>query len=425
MDRISKSSLHIGKWVAAKVSFSQAHLKRVSLATGMTACVACFGHVAIASGQVVSLTYCSTFTLQQATTTDQNGAAFTIAGLSGITMLDASTFAAVMDNSNKVVIGSATFHANGCLTSATIQRGLSISAANDYEGAAFDPLTGRLLLSDENTMSIRACSLLTGNIEQVSTLPAIFTNARPNFGLESLTLAPNDGSIWTANEEALTPDGPLSTQSLGTWVRLVHIARLHSGGFAAQAQYAYRTAPIHGSIITGTRSGVSDLVALPDGTLITLERSFALSGAGLFQTKIYEVSFQNASDVTALASLNSGGFTPVTKRLLWQGNLNNLEGLALGPEIISLRTATAYLYSLIGIIDDGDPISVNAIPTFVVTLPRCFADFNADGGIDGADIESFFVAWEAGNASADVNADGGVDGSDVGTFFEAWEQGGC
>lgn len=55
----------------------------------------------------------------------------------------------------------------------------------------------------------------------------------------------------------------------------------------------------------------------------------------------------------------------------------------------------------------------------------CFADFNQDGGIDGADVEAFFVAWEAGDSSADVNLDGGVDGADVETFFTAWEAGGC
>lgn len=61
---------------------------------------------------------------------------------------------------------------------------------------------------------------------------------------------------------------------------------------------------------------------------------------------------------------------------------------------------------------------------FLVTAP-CPADFNQDGGIDGADVEAFFIAWEAGDPSADVNQDGGIDGADVETFFAAWEAGGC
>jgi hypothetical protein len=55
----------------------------------------------------------------------------------------------------------------------------------------------------------------------------------------------------------------------------------------------------------------------------------------------------------------------------------------------------------------------------------CYADFNQDGGVDGADVEAFFLAWEAGESAADVNGDGGVDGGDVETFFIAWEAGEC
>lgn len=56
--------------------------------------------------------------------------------------------------------------------------------------------------------------------------------------------------------------------------------------------------------------------------------------------------------------------------------------------------------------------------------PPPIADFNQDGGVDGADVEAFFVAWEGGDPVADVNQDGGVDGADVETFFAAWS-GGC
>ncbi|MBS0197805.1 MAG: C-type lectin domain-containing protein [Planctomycetes bacterium] len=53
----------------------------------------------------------------------------------------------------------------------------------------------------------------------------------------------------------------------------------------------------------------------------------------------------------------------------------------------------------------------------------CRADFNNDGGIDGADLESFFGLWEAGDEAADFNDDDGVDGSDVEVFFRHWESG--
>jgi hypothetical protein len=60
-----------------------------------------------------------------------------------------------------------------------------------------------------------------------------------------------------------------------------------------------------------------------------------------------------------------------------------------------------------------------------ITCPGCLSDFNADGGVDGGDLDAFFAAWETGSDEADANRDGGVDGADVGVFFEAWERSSC
>ena len=57
--------------------------------------------------------------------------------------------------------------------------------------------------------------------------------------------------------------------------------------------------------------------------------------------------------------------------------------------------------------------------------PSCAADFNEDGGVDGADVEAFYIVWESGEGCGDVNEDGGVDGGDIEYFFVLWEQGGC
>jgi hypothetical protein len=54
---------------------------------------------------------------------------------------------------------------------------------------------------------------------------------------------------------------------------------------------------------------------------------------------------------------------------------------------------------------------------------RCVGDFNDDGGVDGQDVEAFFIAWQEGDPRGDVNQDGGVDGADVEAFFVAWEAG--
>ncbi|MBX3383879.1 MAG: hypothetical protein KF864_10280 [Phycisphaeraceae bacterium] len=63
---------------------------------------------------------------------------------------------------------------------------------------------------------------------------------------------------------------------------------------------------------------------------------------------------------------------------------------------------------------------------FLECVPAwCPADYNSDGGVDGADVEAFFLDWEAGDSAADINEDGGVDGADVESFFLLWEAGGC
>ncbi len=54
----------------------------------------------------------------------------------------------------------------------------------------------------------------------------------------------------------------------------------------------------------------------------------------------------------------------------------------------------------------------------------CPADYNGDGGVDGADVAAFYADWENSIGCSDVNLDGGPDG-DVETFFSFWEAGGC
>jgi hypothetical protein len=75
-------------------------------------------------------------------------------------------------------------------------------------------------------------------------------------------------------------------------------------------------------------------------------------------------------------------------------------------------------------IGPGGEVSAADIDDVVLRV-RCAADFNCDGGVDGSDIEPFYLAWSDGDLSADANQDGGVDGSDVDAFMTAWSEGGC
>ncbi len=84
-----------------------------------------------------------------------------------------------------------------------------------------------------------------------------------------------------------------------------------------------------------------------------------------------------------------------------------------------------------GMLPPGDRILVGRIanPGMMQPDPPCefpvlppSPDWNGDGGVDGADVESFLGDWCDG--AADVNWDGVCDGCDLVIWFGAWEQGG-
>jgi hypothetical protein len=126
----------------------------------------------------------------------------------------------------------------------------------------------------------------------------------------------------------------------------------------------------------------------------------------------------------------SGGFHN-GPTLLDFGTDNNFIGwvpTAVGETLEWAGTATVDLPQ--GELLWSNLIGTGVLADFVVATrdggdDRCVADFNEDGGIDGADVEAFFLAWEDSESDADVNADGGVDGADVEFFFNAWESGAC
>ena len=359
-------------------------------------------------------------------TQDQHGTQFTITGLSGIAALPsqlpggADRYVMVMDNSNKLVFITIICDDQGCITSAIVTGGLSLSETRDFEAIAVDAAAETVLLAEEGTPAIREYSLTTGAAVATISPPVIYSQRRANFGFESLTMSADGRTLWTCNEEALSTDGPLSTRSAGTWIRLQRFNRNEmSPSFVPTGQFAYRSAPTHGSNITGARSGVSELLLLDDGTLIAMERSFAFSLNGFFQSRFYELKVDEATDVGTFASINLGGLNPVNKVSLFTDSVNNMEGICLG------RGLPGRSQSLIGVLDDGDPITVNSLVALRLTSPFCFADYNLDGGVDGGDVDSYFVDWAAGDSDADANSDGGIDGSDLAAFFTEWVNGGC
>ncbi|MCB9845901.1 MAG: esterase-like activity of phytase family protein [Phycisphaeraceae bacterium] len=347
-------------------------------------------------------------------TTDQHGASFTITGLSGVTRLGGTRYAAAMDNSNKLVLFDLALDPAGEIDSISNVAGLSLTSSGDHEGIALSG-PGTVLVSDEGPMTLKEFALADGALVRTIPTPAVFASRRGNRGLESLSIAA--ALVWTANEEALTPDGPAATPSAGTVVRLLHI---DASSGAALAQFAYVVEPMHGPYIpigNPGQSGLSDLVALPDGTLLGLERSLALTDP-LLLTRIFEIDRSGASDISALAGLQGATYTPVSKSLLYSGGQTNLEGLCLGPALGSGG------HALIGIVDDGDPISANTVIVFRLDgLVDCAADVDGDGDADGDDFFAYLNLFAAGDAAADLDGDGDRDADDFFFYLDLFARG--
>lgn len=391
--------------------------RRCVSAAGVAACCACG-----AWGAALSVTLQNSVQMGNSAT-DQNGTGFTVTGLSGVVRTGDGAFAAVMDNSNRVVrFSMAVDPLSGAASVPVMSAGVSLAESRDFEGIALAPAgfgVGEVLLCDEGVAgsvlpAVSGWSLTTGARVGGDITHPVFESIRANFGFESMASGIGRTGLseaWTANEEALTVDGPASSASAGTTVRLVMVL---NGGQLIQ-QFAYVCDPWHGSAISGARSGLADLCLLPDGRLLALERSLAFSGSGFFRTRIYEVELAGATEVSGVASLSGAAFTPVGKTALYTGFLQNVEGLCVGPAL-----TTAGEVSLVGVTDDGDPISTNTVYAWrlsgVGAVP-CAGDLNGDGERDTADLVRFLGMFGQpaipGVTGADLVPNGAVDTADL------------
>lgn len=287
------------------------------------------------------------------------------AELSGITFAGGTRYYAVGDNGAKsiwdlaIVLDTAT----GRITSSGVTGGISApDMGTDAEGIAFRVATGSVFISDEVASTINEFAVPAGTLAGGVGVPAIYSpsNVQSNMGLESLAYGP--GGLWTSNEEALVPDGPLSTTAAGSWVRIQRFSE-QGGGLTVAGQWGYKTDPISAlsPLTTAERSGVVDILPWSDTQLLVLERELG-QAVPRFRSRLYLVDTTTASDVSALASINAGGFTPLAKTLLWEDTfaLTNFEGMTYGP------TLDDGSRSLLLVSDNGGGLTQDLYPLRVV-----------------------------------------------------------
>ena len=200
----------------------------------------------------------------------------------------------------------------------------------DGEGLALTP-RGTLLVSSETEPSIREISA-TGETLRMLPVPDLFLSdklagrgARVNAGFEALDLS--GSTLWTANETALAQDAPDEARFATHPVRL-----LRYDGDTPAAQYVYVVDPIERRGSGFSVRGLVDLLILPEGGLLALEREY-VEGVGN-EVQLFHVSTDGATDVSGMESLAGQRYTPVRKTLLYDfESPTNLEGLAFGPDL--------------------------------------------------------------------------------------------
>ena len=205
----------------------------------------------------------------------------------------------------KIAGGGVTFQTN---------RLVRLAGRMDLEGCAIDPLTGNVWVSDEKDTSVRAFDPATGREVASIAIPEIYRKkVRKYRSLESLAISPDGLRLYTANEENMSCD-PANVVRIQEFVR-----KGADGEFLPSRQFTYEVDPPGGrAFMKRTFSGVSELVAMPDGSLLVLEREFSVKILPSFRIRIYRIVPGEKG-----------------KTLVWEApsTLSNYEAVCLGPRL--------------------------------------------------------------------------------------------
>ena len=258
-----------------------------------------------------------------------------------------------------------------------------------------------------------------GNVTATDSV-VVTVNPRPNQPPVANAGADQSATDTDGNgSQPVTLDGALSTDPDGTISS--YVWKAGSTTIATGAMPTGVNLPVGAHTITLTVTDNGNLMA-SDTVLVTINprpNQPPIADAGTDQALIdadrggdeavtLDGSLSNDPDGTIIDYMWVEGATTLATGPLATADVF----LAVGTHLVTLTTT-----------DNSGAMASDTV-TIIIQAP-CAADFNQDGGVDGADIEAFFIQWEAGTAAADVNEDGGVDGADVDLFFTLWEAGGC
>ena len=217
----------------------------------------------------------------------------------------------------------------------------------DYEGVAFEPARERVWIADEATQQIRAFARSGQPTGDSLRIPAAVSAAaiRPNRGFEALTFSPTESQLWTAPEEPPRADPPSvavageEEPATGGVIELLGFSP--SGSLQRRVPYAIEPSAPSG-IVRVHLNGVPALCALPDGSLLVLERELLVPRRYLGSWCAVRLFRVAARDMAAASTGETSTRSPVRKQLLtrwitrlrcFRFDLANYEGLCLGRRL--------------------------------------------------------------------------------------------
>lgn len=223
----------------------------------------------------------------------------------------------------------------------------------DPESIRYNRVTQEVVWSSEGERDIGKDTVLIDPVIQVAgadnkyrstyqlpanlRMQAVEAGPRQNGVLESLTFSDDFTALYTCLEEPLFEDGPRpTTEETQSWVR---IYKFDAKRQINTAQYAYKLEKVARPASPPAAfkvNGVSEILYIGPGKLLTVERSFSTGSLALV-IKVFLTDLSKAENIAANTSLSK---TPpkqpaVKKQILDMSKLNifidNIEGVTFGP----------------------------------------------------------------------------------------------
>lgn len=222
-------------------------------------------------------------------------------------------------------------------------------SSRDAEGIIYNPSSKTVFISAESDQQVLELDMDGNATGRKLTIPAQVSTDKifGNYGFESLAYDTLTHTYWTTTEQSLLMDSNGSASGYGNNNSSRHRLLAFDEDLHLKAQWPYISdVPSVSSNPKLYAFGIPELTAMPDGSLLVLEREFYVAEyyIGSYVTnKLYHVRpefiAQSTFDVP-LTEIASSAFLPKTKIAEWKTQLlslkediANYEGMCLAPPL--------------------------------------------------------------------------------------------